>query len=267
MNVSEMIDGIDASTVETIAREILAWCEEQTAERERWPLLIPLAGDSGQIADPTPVPQTVRADRHRSFTREQMARMLGQRKGGRWASRERGMGVGTFSPADITPRQAKSLLVVVSRYVARWSGPYDRRPLSAEGREETVAAILHSIWTRDYSKSGIARGNLAAATWQTCSLYRRTAWVGDSLFARAAEKRRQSGIESAEYNRPPIDNPARIAEAIEAATSRYDADGRQIGGLWAPSVVNRARKTSRRSRGGKRMEPIAAEVAREAIVG
>jgi hypothetical protein len=189
-----------------------------------------------------------------------MGRMLGHRKGNRWAGREQGQGVGPFDPADITPEQATSILVIVRRYVAYHASAWSTYPLTPDGQDDAVSRIVHAIWTRDYARSNVRRGNLAGAVWQACALYRRTAWIGESVWERKVarqSKKREAMPDATVGLRAPCDNPASIAAAIEQAEL----------GLWAPAVVNRGRKQSRRERGGKRMASVRAGDARAVLCG
>jgi hypothetical protein len=257
MTLADMIDGIDAGAIERDARERLEWCAAQTPEQDRWPILLEQSGTGGAV-EAAPVPEPIRRERYRAITRQRMGRMLGQRKGNRWAGRETGRGPGPFNPADITDEQAAALLVIVGRYVAAHAGPGSLYPLSPERQEDTVSRIVHAIWTRDYARSKVMRGNLAGATWQACALYRKTAWIGESVLDRkVARNGRPEDIDRTDLRSPPCDDPARIAAAVEQAER----------GLWAPSAVNRGRKQTRRGRGGKRMDAVAAAVAREALTG
>lgn len=238
----------------------LDWVAGQSSDPAVQSVLLQTAG-SGGPTDNTPIPDTVKAERRKAITRERMARLLGQRKENRWAGRETGKGSGSFDPATITAEQAAALLVVVRRYVARWSHPTARYPLSQEGQDDTVSRIIHAIWTRDYSRSNVTAGNLAGATWQACALYRKTAWIGESALERKEARRSKSRDNMPDDLLSPrrggCDNPARIFWAIEAAAE----------GLSAPAVVNRGRKQARRKRGYKRMEPVAAADARTVLCG
>ena len=238
----------------------LDWVVGQTSDPAVQSMLLQTAGSGGPTEN-APIPDTVRAERRRAITRERMARLLGQRKDNRWAGRETGKGSGPFDPATITPEQAAALLVVVRRYVARWSHPMARYPLSQEGQDDTVSRIIHAIWARDYTRSNVTAGNLAGATWQACALYRKTAWIGEAAIERKEARRRLKRDAMPDDLLSPrrggCDNPARIFWAIEAAAE----------GLAAPSVVNRGRKQSRRQRGYKRMEPVAVADARAVLCG
>jgi hypothetical protein len=257
MTLTDMVEGIDAGAIERDARERLEWCATQSADPADWSALLPQSGDGAPV-EMIPAPATVREERYRAITRQRMGRMLGQRKGNRWAGRETGSGPGPFNPADITDEQAAALLVIVGRYVAAHAGPGSLYPLSPDRQEDTVSRIVHAIWTRDYARSNVMRGNLAGATWQACALYRKTAWIGEGVFDKKDAKRdRPEDIDRTDIRTPPCDDPARIAAAVEQAES----------GLWAPSAVNRGRKQARRQRGGKRMDAVAPAVAREALTG
>ena len=257
MTLQEMIEGIDARAIEAAARERLDWCATQSTDTETWPILLQQSGD-GAETDAPPVAEPIRRERYRAITRERMSRFLGHRKESRWAGREAGNGAWPFSPADITAEQAAALLVVVRRYVEAHAGAWCRYPLSPERQDDTVAKIVHAVWTRDYSRSNVRRGNLAGAVWQACALYRKTAWIGEDVFAKKDAKReRPEDIDRTDIRPRACDNPATIAAAVETAEQ----------GLWAPAVVNRGRKQSRRSRGGKRMEPVAAADARAVLCG
>jgi hypothetical protein len=262
MTISEMVDTVDAGQIEQAVREMLEWCATQTPEQEVWPTLFPVAGDGGPVADPPPVPAAVRRERYRVMTRQRMGRMLGHRKGDRWAGREQGKGAGPFNPAEITPEQAASILVIVRRYVAYHASAWSTYPLTPDGQENAVSRIVHAIWTRDYARSNVRRGNLSGAVWQACGLYRKTAWIGEDVFHKREAKRCKKRGEMPEgdvrdLRRAPCDNPATIAAAIEQAER----------GLWAPAVVNRGRKQARRARGGKRMASVRAGDAREVLCG
>lgn len=222
----------------------------------------PFTGDDG--AQPVPMIREsakVRGQRRAALTRERMARLLGQRKGDRWAGRESGRGTGTFDPATITPEQAAAVMVIVRRYVARHATVWSQYPLCPEAQDDTVARILHAIWTRDYTGSTVSAGDLAGAVWQACSLYRKTSWIGESVYSQRESRRVKREVSIDAHHRTcqggGADNPARIAAAIEQAER----------GLVAPSVVNRGRKQARRERGVKRMDPVAAAAARECLCG
>lgn len=245
----------DSIIADAVAR--LEWVSAQSADPAEQSRLLPMAGE-GPAVEMIPAPVEVRKARRKAITRQRMARLLGQAKGGRWAGREQGKPVGTFNPADITGEQAASLLVVVGDYVRRWAGPFNRHPLGPEGQEDTVARIVHSIWTRDYATAGIGAGNLAGATWQTCALYRKTGWVGPEVLDKTNAKREKRRGDLGEWTPArSCDNPARIAAAVETAER----------GLSAPCVVNRGRKQSRRGRGRKRMPAMDAATARECLTG
>ena len=237
----------------------LEWVATQTSDPDTQAILLAQSGEGGPI-ESIPLPVTVASERRKALTAERLNRLLGQRKENRWAGREGGEPVGVFNPADITPREAEGVLAIVRRYVARHGSIYSRYPLSPEAQDDTVSRIVHGIWTRDYTKSNLCRGNLAGAVWQACSLYRKTAWVGESALSQADRRRgKKNGGEVSEYEtRGGIDNPARIAAAIEAATM----------GLSAPVAVNRGRaKVSNRGRGRKKMPAVTAAEAREALIG
>jgi len=241
------------------ATQRLEWVATQTSDPDTQAILLTQAGE-GEPIESIPLPATVASERRKALTAERLARLLGQRKENRWAGREGGEPVGVFNPADITPREAEGVLAIVRRYVARHGSIYSRYPLSPEAQDDTVSRIVHGIWTRDYSKSNLGRGNLSGAVWQACSLYRKTAWVGESALSQADRRRgKKAAGEVSEYEtRGGIDNPARIAAAIEAATM----------GLSAPVAVNRGRaKVSNRGRGRKRMPAVSAAEAREALIG
>jgi hypothetical protein len=157
----------------------------------------------------------------------------------------------------VTPEQAAALLVIVRRYVARHAGPGARYTLSPDGQEDAVSRIIHAIWTRDYTGSTVGRGNLAGATWQACALYRKTAWIGEGVYERKQARRGKHDPMPERLAGPGCDNPASIAAAMEQAER----------GLWAPAVVNRGRKQTRRQRGGKRMPAVAAADARAVLCG
>lgn len=251
------VDTLDWASIIADAAGRLDWVKTQSADPAEQARLLDMAGD-GPAVDMIPAPVEVRKARRKAITRARMARLLGQRKAGRWAGREQGKPVGTFNPADITPEQAASLLVVVGDYVRRWAGPFNRHPLGPEGQEDAVARIVHSIWTRDYAKAGLGAGNLAGATWQTCALYRKTGWVGPEVLDKTNAKREKRRGDLGEWTPArACDNPARLFWAVENA-----ADG-----LSAPAVVNRGRKQSRRSRGRKRMDAIDRATARECLTG
>ena len=222
----------------------------------------PFTGDDE--AQPVPLVResaNVRGQRRAALTRERRARLLGQRKGDRWAGRESGRGHGTFDPSNITPEQAAAVLVIVRRYVARHATVWSQYPLCPEAQDDTVARILHAIWTRDYTGSTVAAGDLAGAVWQACSLYRKTSWIGESVYSQRESRRVKREVAIDAHHRAcqggGADNPARIAAAIEQAAK----------GLYAPSVVNRGRKQTRRGRGVKRMDPVSAAAARDCLCG
>jgi hypothetical protein len=241
------------------AAERLEWVAGQTSDPDMQSALLPQAG-SGEAVEAIPLPASVTRERLRSISAERLSRTLGHLKDGRWAGREAGKPVGTFSPADITPQEAAGVLVVVRAYVRRHSSPLSRYPLSAEGQDDTVSRIVHAIWTRDYAMSNLGSGNLAGAVWQACSLYKTTAWVGESALSKADSRRgkKNAGEVDEWTTRGGIDNPARIAMAIEAATL----------GLSAPVVLNRGRgRVANRDRKRKTMPPVSAAEAREALIG
>lgn len=231
------------------AKARLDWAAAQTDDPGRQAALLPMAGEGGTV-EAAPPPASVRKERYRAVTRERMRRYLGQRKGNAWAGREQGDGTGVFNPADITPEQATALLVIVTRYVAR----YGFGILSPDRQDETVSRIIHAIWTRDYSRSGVTRGNLAGAVWQACALYRRTHWIGESVFARREARRKDEPCDGLAI--PTGDNPAAIVAAMETAAGP---------GLRAPAVVNRARRLPRRGRGAVPMDAVPMDAAREAL--
>lgn len=235
----------------------LDWVAGQSSNPAEQSRLLTMSGD-GAAVEMIPAPAAVRAERRRAVTQERMARLLGQRKGNRWAGREQGTPAGVFDPASITAEQAASLLVVVRRYVRRWAGPFNRYPLSPEAQEDAVSRIVYAIWTRDYAASSVGAGNLAGATWQACSLFRRTAWIGpDALDRTAARRERRRGDLEEWTPARACDNPARLFWAVENA----------VDGLSAPAVVNRGRKQARRARGRKRMPAMDRATARECLTG
>jgi hypothetical protein len=254
----------DSIIADAVAR--LDWVSAQTADADEQSRLLPMAGDGGPV-ELIPAPASVRAERRQAITRERMARLLGQRKGNRWAGREAGAPAGTFNPATITAEQAAGLLVVVRGYVRRWAGPFNRHPLSPEGQDDAVSRIIETIWTRDYSRSNVTAGNLAGATWQACALYRKTAWIGPDALARRDAKRARGGrgrnaapvAEIAEWTPArSCDNPARIAAAVESAAR----------GIAAPSGIGgKNRRQARRDRGNKRMPAVDAGTARLCLTG
>lgn len=253
-----MIANVNWNEVIADAAARLDWVAGQTADPADQSRLLTMAGD-GRPVETIPAPATVRTERRRAITRQRMERLLGHRKESRWAGREKGAPVGTFDPAEITAEQAASLLVVVRAYVRRWAGPLNAHPLSPEGQDDTVSRIVHAIWTRDYAKSGLGRGNLAGATWQACALFRKTGWVGPEVMERRDEKRSRRRVELGDWT--PVrscDNPARIAAAVETAER----------GIAAPSTLaGKTRNKPRRERGRVRMPAVDAATARECLTG
>lgn len=252
--------GIDWTSVIADAVARIDWVQSQTNDPAQYERLLPMAGAGNAVADPAPVADPIRRERRKAFNRERMARVLGHRKGNVWAGREEGIPVGTFDPAAVSAELWTAALWIIARYVDRHSGPMERYPLSPEGREDAVSRIVYHVWTRDYSDAGIGAGNVAAAVWQACSAFRRSAWQFDS--GKSARRSKRNEDATPEYRERSCqgsgaDNPARIAIAIEEAAR----------GLWAPSVQNRQRKKARRNRGGKRMNRVTETVARECLTG
>lgn len=259
MTTHNQFPSLNWSAIAEDAQQRLEWVATQTSDPDTQSLLLAQAGEGAPI-ESIPLPEPVAKERRKTLAAERLGRLLGHTKDGKWAARETGEPVGVFNPADITPREAEGILAIVRRYVARHGSIYSRYPLSPEAQDDTVSRIVHGIWTRDYTTSNVGRGNLAGAVWQACSLYRKTAWVGESALSKADARRgRKHAGEVTEYEtRGGIDNPARIAMAIESATL----------GLSAPVAVNRGRaKVSNRGRGRKRMPAVSAAEAREALIG
>lgn len=257
MNYNQL-PSIDWQAVIADAVDRLEWVRGQSADAVEQSRLLEQAGD-GSPVEAAPLPKAIADERRKAFTRERMARMLGMPKAGRWAARATGSPAGVFDPATVTAAEAAGVLEIVRRYVRRHSGPTSQYRLSPEGQDDAVSRIVAAIWTRDYTRSNVGAGNLSGAVWQACSLYRRTAWIGEAVIERkAARRRKQEQSEAAEWEqRGHGDNPARIAAAIEAAEA----------GLAAPSTVNRGRKQTRRQRGIKRMPGVSAADARACLIG
>jgi hypothetical protein len=220
----------DAVLADAVSR--IEWVKAQTDDADRQMLLLPLAGSGGELPENVRTPEPLRKERARAARRERLSRFLGQRKGLRWA--ERTAARGPFNPATITEAEAEAVLVTVSRYVARWSGPTDAHPLSPEGREDVTSAIVGHIWTRDYADGAVR--SLAQAVWQACKLWRRCGWrASPEKWKEAMRAGRAKGgkLENRGAGKQGLtDDPARIAAAAELAAA---------GLLTAPTVQNRGR--------------------------
>ncbi len=216
----------------------------------------------GEPIDTTPTAAD-RKTRLRAIRQERRNRYFGLLTETGWQKREVGTGEGVYSPADITPQCAEAMLSVATTYVRRHSTLYAPRPLSEDEREETVARILHYVWTRDYAGSGVYRGSHGHALWGALRLYRKTAWRGESALAAKEAKRRTHQDIDAVHRRiglqgPTCDNPASIAQAIE------EAEG---GRLSARAKNNRgSRRKPRRERGAISVDPVARAEAMAVLV-
>lgn len=220
----------DAVIADAVSR--IEWVQSQTDDADRQLLLLPMAGGGDAVPENVRTPEPLRRERARAVRRERLSRFLGHRKGTRWA--ERPTDGRPFNPATITEAEAEAVLVTVSRYVARWSGPTDAHPLSPEGRDDVTAAIVGHVWTRDYTDGSVR--SLAQAVWQACKLWRRCGWRANPDRWNEARRAARSKVGKAE-NRGAgkqglADDPARIVAAVELAES---------GRLTAPTVQNRGR--------------------------
>jgi len=205
------------------------------------------AGNGPAIPDGNKWGATDKTERHRALTNQRRARFLGSAGPDGWNAREEGEGVGTYDPASITEEVAAGMLARATAYVRRHSGPVSVRPLNPEQREEIVARILHYVFTRDYTDSGVTRGAHAKALGQAAALYKRTQWIGESAFARreAREAVRHGSremIRSRGATSQAVGNPATIVQTMEEA-ERGECRGVPVNNRGTRRRANRDRRT------------------------